>query len=328
METRQQTIDDLIVSVEPEDTEEAEEPAKRAPRKKKAETAQEIKEKYGRRRATRTFAPKFFLINYVYWAHLKNEGKKIEALDRVFRDESEFMRVVMGDPYAEGLYDFYCGICVWINTAFESAILVRNSLSEYIQYYYEIVSTVIAGEELRSELIKADALTDKVSLWLRAISADHIRPTESTYHKITGLKHSIRENIDNYLRYLNVYNTLILTMGNSIDVPELSIYQVGMSSIEALLSRLNEALEAARDSISKREVVPEGEVKIALSPPFAQGELEETLKAFAPVGEKAPPIPSKNIAQVKELIKRLGEYAYQFDGSNFFSAMSRDYWRR
>ena len=295
---------------------------------KRAETAQELREKYQRKRLTPSTAAKVYLYNYVYWAFLTNERKPIDHLrDRVFKDEGKVFELLMKDLYAEGLYRFYCIFCIWLNTAMESAVLMRNSLNEFIMYYYDIVATAIAGENLRREL-GDQAHDDKIALWLKTLTVDQLRPTGMSYHKIIGLRYSLRSNIENYLRYLNVYNTLIATIGDMIEVPELTVFQVDMDTVESLISQLNEALEALRDEIGKREVVPVGEAQVSLSPPFTPPELEETLKAFEPMEDKAPPIPEENITAVKASIRELDQASHDFDGDSRFKAMSKDYWRR
>lgn len=296
---------------------------------KKAETAQEFLDKYRRKRLTDSTAAKCYLYNYLYWAYLTNEKKPIDYLkDRVFKDEGKIWDILMAHPYPEALYRFYSGLCVWLNTAFESAVLMRNSLNEFLLYYSDIASTTIAGESLRYEL-GDKAHNGKVALWLATLSADQFRPTGMSYHKIIGLRYSLRSNIENYLRYINVYNTLIETMGEMIEVPELTIYQVDTHTVDGLITQLNETLETLRYAINKREVVSDEEAQASsFPPPFTPKEMEETLKAFAPIDDKAPPIPDANIKAVKQYFKELDTASHDFDGDSLFKTMSKDYWRR
>lgn len=314
-----------------------------------AETAKEFKTKYSRKRLTRKTAAKVYLFNYVYWALLNNENMPIDTVnDKVIKDESKPFDILMRDEYAAGLYSFYCGICVWINTAMESAVLIRNALLDFISHYTDIALTIEAGEKLRRTL--GDQANNKdISSSLTWLTVDTYRPDGIDSHKITGLKSSIRPLIENYMRYLNVYNTLIETLGDGIEVPELSVFKVSTKSVERDIRLLNKQLNDVSIEIAKRETIQREEHKatsstpgtkewmeeklMAFEPnsipqPFTQTELDEVLKAFAPMEEKAPPIPEENIEKARRMIKELDQAAHPFNGDSFFKAMSNKYWRR
>ena len=298
------------------------------PTTKRAETAEELREKYGKKRLTAKTAPKVYLFNFVYWAYLTNENKQIDPLkDRIVKDEAKAFEIIMEHPHTQGMYTYYCTLCIWINTAFESAVLVRNSLDEFLSEYYDIAATALAGENLKREL-GDQAEDEKVALWLNTLTVDHYRPTGEHYHKIIGLKYSIRENIDNYRRYVNAYNTLINTIANAIDVPELTVYKVDTNTVEDRIARLNDALDALRDEIKKREIVPQKQPLTSLFPPFTPKEMEETLKAFAPISKDVQPVPDENITKIKAKIKDLDIASTAFNGDTYFRAITENYWRR
>lgn len=295
---------------------------------KRAETAQELKEKYQRKRMTASTASKYYLYNYLYWAYLKNEQKPIDYLrDRVLKDDSPVFDLLSRDynagGYAYKLYEIYGNLCEWLNSAFESAVLMRNSLLDYIKMFYNEVATAIAGENLRRAL-GDQAHDDKIALWLRTLTVDALRPTDLNYHD----KILLRQRIERNLCYLNAYDTLIEIIARKIGVPELTFLQVEMSAVIRWIGRLNDALDSLRDEISKREVVPDGEAQVSLSPPFTPKELEEMLKAFDEVSYTAPPIPTENLQNAENHVKTILSAQSNFTWSGAFGAISKNYWRR
>lgn len=295
---------------------------------KRAETAQELREKYQRKRLSPSTAAQYYLYNYLFWAYLKNEQKPIDYLrDRVLKDDTRVYDTLGRDHIAGGnaveLYRIYGDLCEWLNSAFESAVLMRNSLLDYIKLFYNEVATAIAGENLRRAL-GDQAQDDKIALWLRTLTVDALRPTDLNYHD----KILLRQRIERNLCYLNAYDTLIEIIAKQIKVPELTFLQVDMSAVIRWIGRLNEALEALREEIGKREVVPDGEAQPSLSPPFTPKELEETLKAFEDVSYTAPPIPKENLQHAENHVKTILSASSNFTWSGAFGAISKDYWRR
>ena len=283
---------------------------------KKAETAQEFKEKYHKKRLSALEASRLCLLNYIYWGYLRNEHKDNAYLNKNLFDERvfepEIIHFIQRSRLGLGHYSLYSSICNWIGGAMESAVMIRNSLNEHMRYYKDTILFLLAGEALKTEL-GDQALTDDISRLFTPLTLDSVRPTETGYQKIIGDRFSIRSYIENYLRYLNAYNTLIEIIGEAVKIPELSIFQVTMNSIEENMDVLNAKLETIREEIIKR----------------GGDETEAMLKAFEPIDKKAPPIPDQNRKETKALISRYVKHGtITFSGNTLFKTLCDNYWRR
>lgn len=291
-------------------------------RKAKAETAEEFKAKYGKKRFTAANAGKALIYRFIYWTYLKNEGmtnEEIAAQPLYNMDNIRRKPETLKDALQ---YNVYVSLQEWLTNAFDSAVYIRNATDGAISHFYTIVADAIAGENLRAALGEA-IHEDKVALWLSALSVDGLRPTKSAYN----LALSLRANIDTGLRYLNVYNTLIDMIGKEIEIPEFTVFQVNISNTKDSIERLNAALALLRDEISNRGVVPDGEAVPAISPAFTPKEMEATLEAYREVSPDVPPIPVDNVTYTERNLR-----AFVLEGSkawtNLFSILSKDYYRR
>lgn len=291
-------------------------------RKAKAETAEEFKAKYGKKRFTAANAGKALIYRFIYWTYLKNEGmtnEEIAAQPLYNMDNIRRKPETLKDALQ---YNVYVHLQEWLTNAFDSAVYIRNATDGAISHFYTIVADAIAGENLRAALGEA-IHDDKVALWLSALSVDGLRPTKSAYN----LALSLRANIDTGLRYLNVYNTLIDMIGKEIEIPEFTVFQVNISNTKDSIERLNAALALLRDEISNRGVVPDGEAVPAISPAFTPKEMEATLEAYREVSPDVPPIPVDNVTYTERNLR-----AFVLEGSkawtNLFSILSKDYYRR
>lgn len=291
-------------------------------RKAKAETAEEFKAKYGKKRFTAANAGKALIYRFIYWTYLKNEGmtnEEIAAQPLYNMDNIRRKPETLKDALQ---YNVYVSLQEWLTNAFDSAVYIRNATDGTISHFYTIVADAIAGENLRAALGEA-IHEDKVALWLSALSIDGLRPTKSAYN----LALSLRANIDTGLRYLNVYNTLIDMIGKEIEIPEFTVFQVNISNTKDSIERLNAALALLRDEISNRGVVPDGEAVPAISPAFTPKEMEATLETYREVSPDVPPIPVDNVTYTERNLR-----AFVLEGSkawtNLFSILSKDYYRR
>ena len=291
-------------------------------RKAKAETAEEFKAKYGKKRFTAANAGKALIYRFIYWTYLKNEGmtnEEIAAQPLYNMDNIRRKPETLKDALQ---YNVYVSLQEWLTNAFDSAVYIRNATDGTISHFYTIVADAIAGENLRAALGEA-IHEDKVALWLSALSVDGLRPTKSAYN----LALSLRANIDTGLRYLNVYNTLIDMIGKEIEIPEFTVFQVNISNTKDSIERLNAALALLRDEISNRGVVPDGEAVPAISPAFTPKEMEATLETYREVSPDVPPIPVDNVTYTERNLR-----AVVLEGSkawtNLFSILSKDYYRR
>ena len=291
-------------------------------RKAKAETAEEFKAKYGKKRFTAANAGKALIYRFIYWTYLKNEGmtnEEIAAQPLYNMDNIRRKPETLKDALQ---YNVYVSLQEWLTNAFDSAVYIRNATDGTISHFYTIVADAIAGENLRAALGEA-IHEDKVALWLSALSVDGLRPTKSAYN----LALSLRANIDTGLRYLNVYNTLIDMIGKEIEIPEFTVFQVNISNTKDSIERLNAALALLRDEISNRGVVPDGEAVPAISPAFTPKEMEATLETYREVSPDVPPIPVDNVTYTERNLR-----AFVLEGSkawtNLFSILSKNYYWR
>ena len=291
--------------------------------KVKAETAEEFKAKYGRKRFTSSTAGKAHILAYIYWAYLKNEGLSNEELlaQPLYKNLSSMSEKLK--TFEElNIYNAYIHLEEWLGNALETALFMRNATKSVLAHFYSIASGAIAGEELRDAL-GAQADEGKIAIWLSTLSVDSIRPTTGSYETVLVL----RQNIDKGLRYINVYNTLVKMIAEAIEIPELDVFLLDMEPIRTITSQLNEALDLLREAIRKRETVPNEQALTTAPPLFTERALEATLEAFRDVSPDAPPIPEENITYTERNLRAFvlrGVKAW----SNLFTILSRDYWRR
>ena len=303
---------------------------------KKAETAQELKAKYNRKRLTPTTAAQYYIYNYLYWAYLTNEtNKEIDYLhNRIVKDETPIYDLLMrnhttgGDAYA--LYEKYGTLCEWLNTAFENAVLMRNALIDYLTMFMSeatnatVVELVgVAGENIKRKLIH-QAYSDKdLSTWLEVL--------------ITGMKENtrrdfflnvIRNGIQKNLCYLNAYNTLIEIIAKHIKIPELTFMKVEMKNVDEGISMLNKSLEGTREAIERRGNNQDENDRVSLAPPYTPEEKSKLLESYGPISKEAPPIPNENLVNAVNVVKLIFGQGTNFSWSMAFNAISKDYWRR
>lgn len=297
--------------------------SKGAKNKQKAETAQEVKEKYGRKRFTSSTAGKAHILAYIYWAYLKNEGLSNEELlaqplYKNLRSYSEKLQTIE----EERAYNAYIRLEDWIDFSLEMALHKRNATKSALAHFYSIASGAIAGEELRDAL-GAQADEGKIAFWLSMLSVDSIRPTTGSYETVIVL----RQNIDNGLRFINIYNSLVKMIAEEIEIPEFDVFLLDMEPIRTITSQLNEALGLLREAIRKRETVPDEQTLTTAPPLFTDSAMSATLEAFRDVSPDAPPIPEENITFAERNL-RISVLKGAKPWEKLFTILSRDYWRR
>lgn len=274
---------------------------------KRAETSQEFYEKYGKLRLTKKNIPRLYLLNYTYWAYCMNDGKPSEFLDKRVFDKSVLAKL----NYDTGHYCLYVGICYWLDTAMESAVIIRNALIDYTIEYHNTLVTSITIETLRKEL--GDRAQDKsIAQSLDLLSYYRICPPKGSpikpEHLYLDNRKNLRDKIDYYLRYLNVYNTLISLIGEVLEIPELTVFQVDMDKAESNIQFLNQTLEKAKS---------------------IQAIQADQNTDLSPIADKAPPIPVGNISELKTHLVYIKENGtVPFSGDSLFKALALEYWRR
>lgn len=289
----------------------------------RADTAQEFKDKYGRKRFTAANAGKALIYRYIYWAYLKNEGMtNDEIIDQPLYKNFDNIRAKVETPEDLRRYWAYVYLQEWLANAFESTVFIRNATDGAVSHFYTIVADAIAGENLRAAL--GDNIhEEKVALWLSALSVDALRPTTNVFI----MAETLRANIEKGLRYINVYNSLIALIAKEIEIPEFTVFQVSTADTRDSIERLNAALELLRGEISQRGEAPEGEAVSPISPAFTPKEIEVTLAAFTDIFPDAPPIPAENVALTEQTLR-----AYVLEGgkawTTLFTILGKNYWRR
>lgn len=288
-----------------------------------AKTAQEVREKYGKKRFTSSSAGKSHILAYIFWGYLKNEGlSNAELLAQPLYSDMDAIKAKVNTPEDAYLYNQYLQLEVWVSDAFESALFMRNGVRSVLAHFYSIVSGAIAGEELRDAL-GAQADSGKIALWLSLLSVDSLRPTLSSYEAALTL----RKNEENGLCYLNIYNTLISIIAEEIEIPEFTIFKMDMEPVNELITQLNDVLDALRSNIQKRPVVSNEQALTTAPPLFTERAMSATLEAFRDISPDAPPIPEENIKATKRYLRDNiihGNKAW----SNLFTQLSNNYWRR
>ena len=280
------------------------------------ETAEEFKEKYGRKRFTSSNAGKIVLYNYVYAAYQIEEGAKTEDIKPLYSGKLKDG----GTRSAEGVvsridstedllrYNAFVHLQEWTENAFKTTVFMRNALKSVISDYYNIASSIIAAEAIKKALgDKADE--PDISIWLSSLTIDSYTPQTNG-----GGIYTLRRNIALALRYIKAYNTFIEMIAAAVDVPEYTVFKVSMQSTEASLSHLNVALSMVVSDIRNHRGTDDEY-------------LNETLKAFEPVEMEAEPIPTYNIKKADAIISTVSRHGYK-TWTSAFAALYAGYWRQ
>ena len=295
--------------------------AKKAKLKQKAETAEEFREKYGRKRFTSSTAGKSIIYSYIYLGYLKNEGlSNEEIIRRPLYKDLKAIRDKIASPNDAYVYTQYINLEEWLTNVFEAAIIMRNSVNSVSSHFYSIASGALAGENLLNALDGKES--KEASLWLSLLSVDSIRPTTSSYQMAL----SLRQNIENGLRYIHAYNTLISIIATEIEIPELTLFQVNTESTVNGIAQLNDVLEMLRNHIKERETVPDEQAITTAPPAFTKKALAATLEAFSDVSPTAPPIPEENIKDTITRIRNTVIMNGSASWTRLMPTLCRNYW--
>lgn len=290
-----------------------------------AQTAAEIKEKYGRKRFSSGTAGLCPLIEFIYRNSQLNEGKPRDQLEYLYQNNASSK--VEGEIDALR-YQTYVNLINWIVSAMETSVSVRNSLMFLQSSYYQTIRTIIAGENLRQNLGEK-ALDTNVWIWLYPLTLQGYTPQEESYHRIIKK----RAFMESSYRYMNAYNTFIELIGEAFNVPEITLFKVDMYQVTDAIPVINEALSYIQDGIAdlrNEEAIPDkrGHITPENIDKFTPEYLAETLKAFAPLMETLEPIPEANLSKVKNALSSFGRSENFINWITLFTDMTRGYWRR
>lgn len=279
-----------------------------------AHSAEEMREKYSRKRFSSATAGKSIVYSLIYRGYQINENTPPEQRDYLY--DPEKMEAIKGkvdngnDAY---LYNMYFEFGKWLPTAFESAIIARNGLKSLISHFYNLAASTLAAENLRQAL-GDKANDDMVELWLRTLTIESYAPQSPGRFTVT----TIRDNIENALRYINSYNTLIDIIAAMIEVPETRFYRLDMDNTEGGIASLNEALDALRADASAYRMAGDA------SPDY----IRDTLSVFGPISAEPAPIPPENITATRRRIHFMMLPGTSYTWHDLIPQMNANYWRR
>jgi len=286
-----------------------------------AETAQEFKAKYGKKRFTSANAGQSRILNHIYTA-LQIE----DSIPRSERVPLYDLRAIQGkvDVAKDGnRYVSYARLTEWTVDAYQAAINMRNSLRSVTAHLYQIAATLLCGENLRRTLGET-AKEANIWLWLHTLTLEGYTPQDENFYMVKDL----RTNIATGLKYMNAYNTLIAMIAAEMKIPEYTVFQVEMKGAIALITAANEALDALReDALLYRieEAATPEDIAAASAPDATVAEikdnigrftpefLKETLTAFEPIEVEAEPLQPEAVNAVKERLGSIldsGVYAW------------------
>jgi len=291
--------------------------------KKRAETAEEFKEKYGRKRFTSSTAGKGVILAFTYWAYLRKEGlSNAELLTQPLYGDINALRAKVKTEKDARLYNRYLQLETWLIESSDATLFMHNSLKSVLVHLHSIVAGALAGEELRNAL-GAQADKGNVAPWLSLLSVDNLKPTLGSYEAVL----TIRQNVESGLQYLKAYNTLIIIIAAEIEIPELVIFQMDMQPVNELITDINKALDLLRGYISKREVVADEEALKTHPPRFTERIMSATLEAFRDVSPDAPPIPEENIRATERYLRDNILHGNK-PWKNLLTQLTNNYWWR
>jgi hypothetical protein len=260
----------------------------------KAQTAEELKEKYGNKRFTSKTAHKCQIYDFLYQFYLMNEHKPENII--LFPNKEKITRLIDNNEDFNTWFGTQ-SLIEWTRSAYNTAYFMVNTLTSNLSDFLNISKAIIAGEELR-EAMHGDQTAEALK-WLDAITLEAYKADKTGGYVIETL----RRNIEASLRYMRYYNAFIELVSEEIKTPEYCIAQLSTASAEAALKGLNEALYMLRETVipRKAEAIKTGKITRSLEA-WTPEELEETLEDLQPVGKDIPPISEARIRATKKTI--------------------------
>ena len=283
----------------------------------RANTPEEFREKYQKKRFTSGNAGKAQVLNLLYTIYQINAGVKRDTVQDLYPDLRPIRDKVKtyGDMNA---YNSYYYLLEWQRPAFDSAVVMRNALKSVLADYADRAKTMIAGENIRREI--GESASASLKLWLSTITIEAYTPQSNGY-AISVL----RQNIDKGLREMNAYNSFVELLARITEIPEYTALKVSMRPVYSLIEELNEALECLREDIATHraeEIKPDataGEVLKDLTL-WTPEYLRETMRLFEPVEKEVPPVSDEAEAEAKARIRR--DFKSQISWDSIYTAYS------
>ena len=216
----------------------------------------------------------------------------------------------------------YIGLMEWYQNSFNTAVFMRNALQTTLSDLDNITRSLIAGENLRREIVGDQPQI--VDLWLSSLTIEAYTP-QTHGDVIMGL----RRNAEEALRYVKAYNSFIELIAEVVEIPECTVFRVKMSKIWELMDSLNEALDVLREDVAehREKEIREGGGETRSLTLWSPEYLSETMKAFQPIGKDLEPVPKEKKGRAEARIVR----DFKLAGMSWYSIFreySSDYWRK
>lgn len=274
-------------------------------------TAEEFKEKYSKKRFSSHTAPKAVMYSFLYDIYQQGEGGVKEAL---YPDIGGIQSKV--ETYEDmDTWNGYLNLIEWQRSAFNTAVFLRNALQSNISEYNRLAASLVSAENLRAEL-RDTQLTETATLFLSNLTLEAYSPQADGYSVDI-----LRKNIEGGLRYMTAYNTFVRLIAEEAKTPEYVRLKVTMKGVQESLNEVNRAL-AILTEVAYRERAEEPGIFSSWTPEY----LQETLRAFEPVGKDIPPVPEDKIREAREGIRR-GVKKGQYSWYTLYRRYSSQYWR-
>jgi len=280
-----------------------------------AQTVEEFREKYGNKRFSSKTAPKSLLYSFLFDIEQLNDGGIKGSL---YFDMEKIKRQV-NTVEDMNTWNAYLNLIEWQRSAFNTAVFMRNTLRSCLSDYHHMITSIIAGEEIRRE-VQGEQTTAFTS-FLHSLTLESYDPQSDGHYVVLTL----RKNIEAALLYMNAYNSFMDILADFTKTPEYTLLKVTMGETLDALRSVNEELDCLRKSVAENR---EPEIKAAKDGKAWPLEyLQETMKAFAPVGVDIPPMPEGKKKTAKDRIKR--DFSrLRLSWHSVFTSYASDYWRR
>ena len=281
-------------------------------------TAAEFKKKYGKKRFTAKSAPKAVIYSFLYECLQQSEGGVRESLYPDIRQIQSLVKTV--DDMNR--WNNYIGLMEWYQNSFNTAVFMRNALQTTLSDLDNITRSLIAGENLRREIVGDQPQT--VDLWLSSLTIEAYTP--QTHGAVIT---SLRRHAEEALRYVNAYNSFIDLVAEKVEIPECGIFGIKTAQVWELVDSLNEALTILREDVAehREKEIREGGGETRSLTLWSPEYLVATMEAFQPIGKDLEPVPQEKKGRAEARIMR----DFKLAGMSWYSIFreySSDYWRK
>lgn len=265
-----------------------------------AKTAQELKEKYGKKRYNPQNIWLAYMAQYLYGLYLRNEGvtfeeqkdEKYNLFNRHTRiKHAQILATLDGDNLKQ--YHYYDSTLSWVIEKFRYAVLVRDSTVRDFLAFGLLLKDTLSAEKTLDKAREAHIDSGITQELADDLSIKAYREGSQRYRALDMYDTIITAN----LKYIFMYNTYIEILSKCAGVPELTIFKVSVDSVEESREDVNGFIKELRKEAGGKAT-----------------ETEETIffKELVDI-QPAPPIPEKLL---KKIINDTKKYGEGYDGFN------------